>query len=161
MTKRKQVTEVRRLANTARDMRALRRSAIKDRCLTTTARRQQREYFLCALKLTRRHLLSGHIDAAVFGLLCFYRERGELFTVSESEQLLMNSRNDLPSFYKFQNLVVAMCTEPWNVDTRLGGSGVCYFGNMAEVPNDAKKTEILARNRGELTSPRSSFFLVK
>lgn len=36
--------------------------------------------------------------------------------------------------YRFFNVLVSMCYEPWLVDRKLGSHGICYHGNFGEHP---------------------------
>jgi hypothetical protein len=49
------------------------------------------------------------------------------------------------------NQLVAMCSDPWDVDTNLGACGVCYFGNLGEKPPSVlERMKLLLSNRREL-----------
>lgn len=55
------------------------------------------------------------------------------FTVTQCEELLSlisNNEND-----RIRQIIVCMCRAPWNIDSKLGRSGSCYYGNMGIVPS--------------------------
>jgi len=56
------------------------------------------------------------------------------FTVYQCECLLDIIKNS--DEYILRHMIVSMCREPWNIDVKLGKSGVCYYGNMGEIPYD-------------------------
>lgn len=61
-----------------------------------------------------------------------------LLKANQSEILLQicidNGIMNLQNNHKIRNLLVALSFEPWNVDKNIGGCGVCYHGNMGDIP---------------------------
>ena len=45
---------------------------------------------------------------------------------------------------------VRVSNQPWAVDPALGGSGVCYFGNLGEKPTLNDGLFILRKNRKDI-----------
>lgn len=71
-------------------------------------------------------------DLSITALLGCYFHNSDLLTVSEAEGLLMYIQSSGFLTTGIQNLVCAICIEPWYVDLKLGGCGICYFGNFGE-----------------------------
>lgn len=77
-------------------------------------------------------------------------------TVSQTEILLQKCISkgffdpQTNSHYQLRNLLVALCIEPWRVDLKLGGHGVCYHGNMGDAPSIRKLVELLYYNNDKL-----------
>jgi hypothetical protein len=51
------------------------------------------------------------------------------------EQILKSHSSGVHHEYRFCNLMVAICSEPWLIDEKLGHSGVCYFGGCDLASN--------------------------
>lgn len=51
---------------------------------------------------------------------------------------------------RLRNLLVALCREPWNIDVNLGTHGVCYYGNLGEIPSVNKAIILLHGNHRSL-----------
>ena len=52
--------------------------------------------------------------------------------------------------YIVKNIIVRLCNQPWDVDSRLGGCGVCYFGNLGDKPTLHDGLLILRNNRKDI-----------
>ena len=141
--------------SSARDRRAIRRAAHKQKQEANARNRKRGECFRTALRITTKNLCKGQVRFACHALVQVYREVQELFTLDQSEELLCTPRKDIDDYHKFQNLAVAICEEPWNVDVALGGSGVCYYGNLGERPSEEKQKHILRSNRKYLMTYRA------
>ena len=48
--------------------------------------------------------------------------------------------------YRFYNLLVSMCYEPWKIDGKLGSHGICYHGNFGEYPGLFVGLNLIQRN---------------
>lgn len=92
-----------------------------------------------------------------------YNAKPTLLTLDQAKNLLtiFESAPLGKSLYQFQNMVCAMCIEPWNIPPPLGGCGVKYFGNQGKpVVSDQQAAVIKAQNHKALVSiHRSSFWL--
>ena len=67
-------------------------------------------------------------------------------TLDESEQFLQELINSGKIFYRHRNILVRLCSEPWNVDLNLGTYGLCYFGNGGKKPTLDYAIKILDHN---------------
>ena len=67
-----------------------------------------------------------------------------LISVDQCETLLQIAMDKCIFEYKdshrLQHLLVRSCREGWKVDVKLGGSGVCYYGNMGDPLGSIEKT---------------------
>lgn len=48
--------------------------------------------------------------------------------------------------YKLQHLFVAMSISPWSVPLSLASSGICYYGNMGDIPNPIQNINLHKSN---------------
>jgi hypothetical protein len=76
------------------------------------------------------------------------RQRFPGLTVAQTEELLVLLKLKLGGEWKEHapELIVAMCKTPWLVSTSVGNSGVCYRGNMGEMPNYCKALDVIRKN---------------
>lgn len=107
-----------------------------------------------------------------------YRQQLGMFAVSSSSSSLTNYRN-FPYYllsvktveklleicnknkdvhpsdtYILRNYLVSLCMFPWNIDINKGSSGVCYHGNMGEIPSSMSTLlELMLRNHEFLLHP--------
>lgn len=67
-----------------------------------------------------------------------------LLSTHQTEVLLTKMREgghskDPTSYWRFNNLFVCLCATGWDVDSNLGGCGVCYFGNTGVKMTSVEK----------------------
>jgi hypothetical protein len=68
----------------------------------------------------------------VYGLKLIFGT--SLLNVDQCEMLL-NIVDTVPKDAScLKNFLVALCDTPWKVDINLGSFGVCYYGNLGDVP---------------------------
>lgn len=71
-------------------------------------------------------------------------------SLDEAEILLKTINDKGIMNYVIKNAIVKLCNQPWAVDPALGGSGVCYFGNLGEKPTLNDGLFILRKNRKDI-----------
>lgn len=82
----------------------------------------------------------------------------DLLSVSEVEKAL-SLFDSIRNAYMIRNFLVAKCAKPWNVDPHIGGSGVCYFGNLGTKPSsDGEKAKLLAMNKRMVKKRHCAFW---
>ncbi len=82
-----------------------------------------------------------------------------MLSVKQTEELLEKIVSiEVKNKYRLQNALVAMCNLPWSVDVHLGGSGVCYYGNLGEIPSTLEMAVGILR-KNHLSSMQKSHIL--
>lgn len=78
-------------------------------------------------------------------------EKYPLLTVDQVEIILkmaFDVKLDVNnSFHKFQHLLVCLCIHPWTVSIPLASSGVCYHGNMGDMPTLKRGKDLIMENQ--------------
>lgn len=81
-------------------------------------------------------------------------------SVAQCEQLLQRCQTNgitaLAGGHRMQHVLVSLCRHPWAVDAALGQSGVCYHGNMGDVPSLCGVMRTL-KNNAEHVSGRLAY----
>ena len=67
-------------------------------------------------------------------------------SVAQTESLLISARDKSLLNHDMQNTLVKLCNQPWLVNKDLGGCGICYFGNLGQIPLIHEAIKILAYN---------------
>lgn len=60
---------------------------------------------------------------------------GGWLTVAQANKLLARAEETNVREYFLCKLVVQLCHLPWDVDLKLGGCGLCYYGNYGDAPS--------------------------
>ncbi len=81
-----------------------------------------------------------------------------LISSVQSEELIQITKDKNVVDYKINNALVCICRNGWDVPSSLGGSGVCYFGNLGMKPITlAIAIEAIEKNHNTImTGPHES-----
>jgi len=60
---------------------------------------------------------------------------GGWLTAEQTNKLLARAEQAGARKYFICNLLVQLCHLPWDVDLKLGGCGLCYYGNFGDSPS--------------------------
>jgi hypothetical protein len=71
---------------------------------------------------------------------------GGFLSIAQAETILIKAKDEGLSVHYIQNNVVKLCNQPWDVNSELGGCGVCYYGNFGDRPFLQKAIDILNYN---------------
>ena len=84
----------------------------------------------------------------------YYKTTPGVISVDQAESLLtMAEKKNLPlhkEYYGIQALIVILTSFPWSVDVRLASSGVCYYGNMGNVPSLIMMANLYTANHDKI-----------
>lgn len=92
-------------------------------------------------------IIKGNDPQKVASLMLQLAEHiGGYLSVAQSETILIKAKDEGLLHYVVQNNVVKLCNQPWLINTKLGGSGICYHGNFGETPFLQNAINILKYN---------------
>ena len=96
---------------------------------------------------------SQHIESAFvnqYQLFALTYMLYPLLKVDQCENLLTAAKRagfyEMKSGYKLRNILVSFCRYPWLVSVDIGSHGVCYHGNMGELPDICKAVALTRAN---------------